>query len=346
MLRSKSPTFIAGAILTFAILLITFTFYGYQIFFSPNFAFEKKKEYLYIPTGAVFTDVIDSLESNDLLHHKMSFAFTSKLLGYQDNVKPGRYAVYQKETNLSLIRRLKRGEQEPLKLTFNNIRLKKDFAERISERMEFSFEELDSLLNSPQYLEEHGFNSYTILSMFIPNTYEIFWTTPADKFFERMHSEYKKFWNEERLEKAKAIGLSPVEVTTLASIVEAETRMSDEKPRVAGVYMNRLKKGMLLQADPTVVYAIGDFTMKRVYKGATKFDSPYNTYMYAGLPPGPINMPSITSMDAVLNFEKHKYEYFCASPDFSGYHVFAESYEAHQKNARSYQKALNKSRIR
>ncbi|WMJ73399.1 endolytic transglycosylase MltG [Cytophagaceae bacterium ABcell3] len=346
MIRKKSPTFLAGVILTFAIVCITFTFYFWQIFFSPNFALQRQEGYVYIHSGDTFKDVMHTLENEGLLHDKLSFAFISKILGYQEKVKPGRYQINKKENNLTVVRRLRSGEQTPVRIIFNNIRLKEDLAKRLGNNLELSHEEILNKLNDPELTSSMGFDTTTIVSMFIPDTYEMFWTVSAEKLINRMHSEYKRFWNDERLAKAEAIGLSPTEVSILASIVEAETKMNDEKPRVAGVYINRLNKNMLLQADPTVVFATGDFGIKRVYKETTKIDSPYNTYMYPGLPPGPINIPSRTSLDAVLNYEKHNYLYFCAAPDFSGYHVFAKTYNEHLRNARKYSKALNQSNIR
>jgi UPF0755 protein len=201
------------------------------------------------------------------------------------------------------------------------------------------------MLSSYDFASKYGFNEQTIMTMFIPNTYEFYWNTSADEFFERMADEYKKFWTDERKQKAKNIGLSQSEVSILASIVELETQKKDERPTVAGVYINRLKKKMLLQADPTVVFALGDFTINRVLKIHLETDSPYNTYKYSGLPPGPIYLPSISSIDAVLNFENHDYIYFCAKEDFSGYHNFAKTLAQHNENARKFQQALNKRKI-
>jgi UPF0755 protein len=183
------------------------------------------------------------------------------------------------------------------------------------------------------------------MSLFIPNTYEFWWDTSAEELFERMHKEYQSFWTEARSQKAQDLGLSKEEVSTLASIVQAESQKSDERPRIAGVYLNRLRIGMPLQADPTLVFAAGDFSIKRLTAKQMAIDSPYNTYKYAGLPPGPINLPDINSLDAVLNFEKHSYLYFCAKEDFSGYHSFAVGYDEHLSNARRYQRALNAANI-
>jgi UPF0755 protein len=202
------------------------------------------------------------------------------------------------------------------------------------------------LFNDDLYLKQYGFNSENCIAMFIPNTYEFYWNTPAKKFMERMAREYKAFWNPSRKMKAKTIGLTQAQVAVLASIVEQETHRDDEKPIVAGVYLNRYKKGWKLEADPTLVYALGNFTVQRVLNQYKEIDSPYNTYMYAGLPPGPICIPSISSIDAVLNYSKHEYFYFCARDDFSGYHCYAKTYTEHLVNAKRFQKELNRRKIR
>jgi len=211
--------------------------------------------------------------------------------------------------------------------------------------LEVSEEQFLALLQDSVYIRSFEFEEETILSLFIPNTYEFWWNTSATGLFDRMHEEYQKFWTEERKQKAAALGLSQKEVSTLASIVQAESQKSDERPRIAGVYINRLRMGMPLQADPTLVFAAGDFNIKRVTAKQMAIDSPYNTYKYTGLPPGPINLPDLNSLDAVLNAEKHDYLYFCAKADFSGYHSFAVGYNEHLSNARRYQQALNAANI-
>jgi UPF0755 protein len=204
-------------------------------------------------------------------------------------------------------------------------------------------------MSDPAVVAEYGFDTTTIVSMFLPNTYEFYWNTSSKELLDRMHKEYQKFWTEERKQKAKAIGFTPVQVSVLASIVEAEQgRWADERPRIAGVYINRMtskETDYKLQADPTLVFAHGDFAIRRVLTGHKQINSPYNTYKFRGLPPGPINLPSPVSIDAVLNYEKHNYLYFCAKEDFSGYHAFAQTYEEHLKNARLYQAALNSKNI-
>ena len=240
---------------------------------------------------------------------------------------------------------LRSGSQTPVKFTFNNIRTLEQFCQCVDEQLEIdSTELLNTVVNNP-HLKELGFNKYTIPTLFIPNTYELYWNINAEEFIEKMLKEYNRFWNEERLKKAENIKLSPVEVSVLASIVDKETTKVGEMPRIAGVYLNRLNKNWLLQADPTLVFAHGDFEMKRVLDVHKEIESPYNTYKYVGLPPGPICLPSIAAIDAVLNAENHKYMYFCAKDDMSGYHVFARTMREHNINANKYRKALNKKRI-
>ncbi|HAZ24348.1 MAG TPA: endolytic transglycosylase MltG, partial [Algoriphagus sp.] len=200
-------------------------------------------------------------------------------------------------------------------------------------------------LQDSVYIRKFDFNEETIMSMFIPNTYEVWWNTSPEALFDRMYKEYNDFWTDERKKKAAELGLNPKEVSTLASIVQAESQKKDERAKIAGVYLNRLKLNMPLQADPTLVFALGDFSLKRILNIHKETESPYNTYKYAGLPPGPINLPDINSLDAVLNYEDHDYLYFCAKEDFSGYHAFAKTLSEHNANARRYQAALNAAKI-
>jgi len=247
--------------------------------------------------------------------------------------------------NNELINMLRSGNQAPVNIVLHNIRTKPELASVVQEKLEADSLAVIRLLNNSSYLEDYGLDTETVRAIFIPNTYEFYWNTSAKQFFERMYQEYQKFWTEKKIEKAKKIDLSRLEVITLASIVEEETIKNDERPTIAGVYMNRLRKGMPLQADPTVRYALQDFTIKRILKKHLVIDSPYNTYKNKGLPPGPINMPSIPSINAVLHYEKHDYLFFCAKDDFSGYHAFAKTHAEHVRNARKYQKALNKRKI-
>lgn len=332
-------------ILVFSVLLSTFGFYTYQLIQTPNILVDKEDRILLIPYGATFKDVQNKLYDEDYVQDLLTFSFLAKLMDYDDKVKAGRYLLKSNMTNMDAIKLLRSGSQTPLNITFNNARLKEDLAEKLCLNIAADKDKFLALLNDTSVIRSYGFTPYTIKSMFIPNTYEVYWTITEKELLDRMKLEHDKFWNEERLEKAEAINMTPVEVSTLASIVEAESKMRDEQPRVAGVYINRLNRGMALQADPTLVFAAGDFTINRVLDEHKQVDSPYNTYKYAGLPPGPINVPSISAIDAVLNYESHKYLYFCAKEDFSGYHNFATNLTQHLNNARRYQQALNRARI-
>ena len=347
MFRSK--TLLAGAIVFFSVLFATFSFYLYQIAQASNLQVNKEDTYLLIPTGAGFNTVMDSLKGKKIVHDELSFRFLSKLLKYQESVKPGRYRIKKNMNNREAVLMLRAGRQTPVRLTFNNVRLKEELPGRLCRNLEADSVKLRALITDPAVVEKYGFDTTTITCMFVPNTYELYWNTSSDELLDRMHKEYEKFWTDKRKEQAKAIGFTPIQVSILASIVEAEQgRWADERPRLAGVYINRMtseETDFKLQADPTLVFAHKDFSMRRVLNVHKQTDSPYNTYKYRGLPPGPINLPSPASIDAVLNYEKNNYLYFCAKADFSGYHAFAVTYDQHLKNARLYQAALNAKKI-
>ena len=329
-----------------SVLGISLTFYFYQVFFSANTLVESDQPYLLkIPSNSVYKNVVDQLYEERVINDAVSFGFVAKILGYQEAVKPGLYQIDPKMSNLQLVRMLRSGRQVPVQVTFNTIRTKEELAEKITANLEVSEAQFFELLQDSVYIRKYGFEEETIMSLFIPNTYEFWWDTSAEELFERMHKEYQIFWTDARKQKAQDLGLSQQEVSTLASIVQAESQKSDERPKIAGVYLNRLRIGMPLQADPTLVFAAGDFSIKRLTAKQMAIDSPYNTYKYAGLPPGPINLSDINSLDAVLNYEKHSYLYFCAKEDFSGYHSFAVGYDEHLNNARRYQRALNAANI-
>jgi len=321
-----------------------FVYQTYNDIYKDNIQLDKEFDYLYIPTNSNFDDLILQFEKKHLLKDIASFKKTARLKSFS-KVKAGRYKIHNKMSNNALINMLRIGDQDPVRITFNHIRTLQQLAGKVSKNLECDSVELIKTLYNKDIQRKYGFNSYTFISMFIANTYELYWNTSANAFVKRMANEYKAFWNKKRKAKAQKIGLSQSEITTLASIVELESLKNDEKPKIAGVYLNRLKKGMLLQADPTIIFALGNFKIKRVLKKQLLIDSPYNTYKYKGLPPGPICLPSISSIDAVLNYQHHPYLYFCAKEDFSGYHNFAKNYRQHLNNARKYQNALNKKRI-
>lgn len=319
----------------------------YLRIFGPNVQVKDGNEthYLYIPTGATFQNVEDSLRSHGLIKNMNNFSWVAELMEYPGSVKPGRYRIRNGMSNRTLISKLRSGDQDAVKLTFNNIRKKENFAAFIGRELEPDSLAILQLMNDSSFTAELGFSTETIYTMFIPDTYQVFWDSSPEQFFHRIHRAYKNFWNSSRREKAESIGLSPQEVSILASIVDQETNKKDEMSTVAGVYMNRLNAGRRLEADPTVVFALGDFTIRRVLNRHLRYPSPYNTYIHTGLPPGPITMPSEAAILAVLNYEKHDYFYFCAKADFSGYHAFAETHRQHIQNARAFQKALNERNI-
>lgn len=314
----------------------------YGMIMRPNVTTPEHRDFsLYIPTGADFNQVKDSLYAHHLIDDQQSFEWVCRKKDYPNHVRPGRYILKDGMNNRQLSNMLRGGLQTPVKVTFNNMRDVKMLAGRVGRQIEADSSDIVNYLSNLDNLIPLGFDEKTIPALFLPNTYEFYWNTDAAKFVEKMKEEYDKFWNDERRSQAKAIGLSPVQVSILASIVDKETNKTDEMPRIAGVYLNRLKSGWLLQADPTLVFAIGDFEIRRVLNVHKEVESPYNTYKYAGLPPGPICIPSLASINAVLNAENHNYYYFCAKEDFSGHHVFAKTLSEHNRNAQRYQRALN-----
>ena len=331
----------------FTLALVCFSYYFYQVFFTANIETKGKPTYVVVHRGDNWQAALKAIDGTGVVVDKLSLHFVAKLMKYPAHVKPGRYELKDGYTNRQLINVLKAGLQSPLKLTFTNVRLRRELADKLSNQIDARPSQIDSLLSSPSYTKRLGFDTTTVLTMFIPNTYELYWNTSADNLMKRMKEEYEKFWTPARDAEREQLHLTRVQVSTLASIVEAEQQQhADERPRIAGVYLNRLKRGMKLQADPTVVYANRDFTIKRVLNVHLQKDSPYNTYKYGGLPPGPINLPSIVSIDAVLKPESNSYLYFCAKEDFSGYHAFATNVTEHEANAHRYQAALNRARIK
>lgn len=341
----KKKIVMGSAIVAFSMMLSSFGFYFWQMIYSPNFLVEQDPKPFMIRTGATFKEVQNQLYDGRYVNDLVSFSFLSKMMDYDQLVKPGLYLIEPGMTNVQVIRMLRSGDQTEVNVTFNNARLLSDLPEKITRNLEMTEAQFASLVLNDSIQQSLGFDSLTFIGMFIPNTYKMWWNTKPEDLLARLKKEYDKFWNGERLKKAEALGLSPKEVSALAAIVQAETVKSDERPVVAGVYLNRIKRGYPLQADPTLVFAAQDFTIKRVLNKHKAIDSPYNTYKYQGLPPGPINMPSITSIDAVLNAKDHKYLYFCAKEDFSGYHNFATNLVDHNRNAEKFQRAMNRAGI-
>lgn len=342
----KRKRLILGMII-FSVLLTSFSFYFYQLFFGKNILTEEndRTTLVLIDNDDSFDSVRNYLYDRQIIQDALSFSFVSKVLKYQENVKPGLYELDPQTTNIEAVRKLRAGDQVPVKITFNNIRLKEELAGKITANIGLDSLSFLNAIGDSLTIDKLGFTDETILSMFLPNTYEVYWTITADQLLQKMKTEYDRFWNDIRKQKAQALGLNPIEISTLASIVQAESVKADESSKIAGLYLNRLQKDMKLQADPTVKYALGDFAIQRILLKDTRVDSPYNTYMYTGLPPGPINLPTIQNLEAVLNYEKHDYIYMCAKEDFSGYHRFAKSLTEHNRNARLFQQALNRRMI-
>lgn len=336
----KGRIFIVGMVV-FAGLLSTFSFYFWQIIKSPNLQIDKDPFTILLPKNASFRSVQDTLYKYHIVNDMVSFSFLAKLMDYDQAVKSGLYTIQPNMTNIEAVRLLRAGNQTPSKVTFSHARLIEDLYEPLTRYIEPSPNELALAVNAFINSNENGFNAQNIIAMFIPNTYQVYYTISAEELVERMYQEYQNFWNPENIAKANQLGLSEKEISTLASIVQAESAVGEESPIIAGLYINRLKQGIPLQADPTLVFAVGDFTIKRVLNEHKAVESPYNTYKYKGLPPGPINMPSIRSLNAVLNYEKHNYIFMCAREDFSGYHNFTASLRTHNENARRYQRALS-----
>ncbi len=314
----------------------------FSIFRNNVYLGDKDEDFIYIKTGSQLEDVVSMLNQRKIIINNNTFTFFAEIRNYKGKaIRPGKYKIKKGMTNFELIRLLKSGTQEPVKLVLSNARTKEQLAGIIAHKLEADSLSLISLMNDHSFLYPFGFNPDNVIGMFIPNTYEFYWNTTAEAFFEKMEKEYAKFWTETRKRKAAQMNLTPGEVATLASIVEKETNFNPEKKTIAGVYLNRIKKGMPLQADPTVVFAVGDFSIRRVTGEHTSINSPYNTYKVLGLPPGPICMPGQASLNAVLNAEDHEYLYFCAKGDGSGSHLFAANHDDHMRNARQYHRTLN-----
>lgn len=341
----RKKNIVAIFLIVFTMMLSSFLFYAYQIIYTPNVLVDGKATDIAVPSDMSFSELQKQLSDAKIINDAVSFGFLSKLKGLEENLKPGYYALDADMTNPELINMLRSGNQTPVNLTFSHARLLTDLPKKLTQNLEIDSAEMANVLLADSTAARFGFEKNTFISMFIPDTYEVFWTYSVEDVLERLKKEYDNFWTEERKQKAERLNMSAEEVATLASIVNGETNKMDEAPAIAGVYINRLQRGIPLQADPTLVYAIGDFTIRRILNKDKEFESPYNTYKYGGLPPGPINMPGKAVLDAVLNYQKHDYIYFCAKEDFSGYHSFARTYTEHIRNARKFQRALNRERI-
>ncbi|HEY4654527.1 MAG TPA: endolytic transglycosylase MltG [Cyclobacteriaceae bacterium] len=328
--------------LVLSILGISFSFYAYQVVYTPNILVDREDRVLIIPNDATFKSVQQQLHEGRYINDLISFSFLARLMNYDRAIKPGRYVLRSGMSNMQAIRLLRSGNQVPVSMRFHNVRTLDELPGKITDNLMMTPPAFDSALMRFVSVNPYGFNKDNVIAMFIPNTYQVYYDVSPDDLIERMHQEYENFWSEENLALAAKTGLTPVEISILASIVQAETIKADEAPVIAGLYLNRLKKGIALQADPTLKFALRDFTIKRILNVHKEVDSPYNTYTHAGLPPGPINMPEIASLQAVLNYTPSDYLYMCAKEDFSGSHNFTGSYQEHLRNAIRYQTALTR----
>jgi len=317
------------------ILLVFFMLVGFVIiwisFFSPVKVADEGSE-VYIGMDAVYEDVKDSLRVKGILVNETAFDLLAKRKRYVSNIKPGRYVITDNMSNNNIVNLLRSGNQSPVRITFNNI----------SSQLAIDSSGIYNSLNDESLYSNEGFTRETIIAAFIPDTYEVYWTITPAELISRMIREFRSFWNSERLKKANDLGLTPVEVSILASIVDDEVLKEDEKSRIAGVYMNRLRRDMPMQACPTIKFALNDFTIRRVLKEHLKVDSPYNTYIHTGLPPGPVRCASQSGINAVLNAEDHNYLYFVARHDFSGYHHFSTNLRDHVNYANKYHIELDR----
>lgn len=341
--RFKKSIFLIFTLLITVVLCIAWL--GYGAILKPNTSFEGADVEVLIPEKSTVEEVVFLLQHSKVIEDEQSFLLVARLKKFHMPSKGGRYMIKSGWSNNDIINTLRIGSEVPVRLTLNNIRTPEALSARVADQLALDSADMMECFNDYDFIYSLGFDFETIIAIFIPNTYEVYWTTDAESLFKRMKREYDAFWNETRMAQSKAIGYTPVEVMTIASIVDEETLNAFEKPIMAGVYINRLKRGIPMQACPTLKFALNDFSIKRILNVHKEVDSPYNTYKKKGLPPGPIRVPATGTIDAVLNYTHHKYLYFCAKDDFSGKHAFSKTLREHNAYARRYHKALNKQRI-
>jgi UPF0755 protein len=329
----------------FSVLMVLLASQAYRVVFGINVLPKKGNSAIYIPTGSTYRQVLDSIKMNLNIRDPKILDWVAGKKDYPSKIRPGRYVINKGLSYNGLINILRSGRQSPVRLTFNNIRTINQLASRAGSKLEADSLDIMTFFNNESNFKSDGFDKYTIIALFVPDTYELFWNTDAAGFYKRMLKEYRQFWNEKRLALSQEQGLTPVEVATLASIIDDEVAKKDEKPRIAGVYLNRLKRGMPLQACPTIKFAMNDFTITRVLFKYLEVESPYNTYKHTGLPPGPVGCATVEGIDAVLNADKNDYLFFAAKADFSGYHNFSRTLAEHNHYAALYQKELDRRRI-
>ncbi len=342
-MKKKAP--IKIAMIASSVLLILTLLLFYNVFMRPNILVEKPEKQLNIPHGTSFRELKNTLQKQGYVSDLASFSLLARLMRYNCRMIPGAYQLATNMSNWEAIRVLRAGTQHPVKITFHHVRTKEELAAKITQNIEIDATDFKKLLDNAAFVRQHGFNLDNVMTMFIPNTYEVYWTITPEGLFTRMHKEYQRFWNASRRNQAKSLQLTPIDISILASMVQSETNKVEEAPLIAGVYINRLRRKMALQSCPTLLYALADSSLRRVLHQYKTLDSPYNTYKYKGLPPGPINLPTVAMIDAVLNSTVSDYLYFVAKEDFSGYHYFAKSLREHLRYARRYQKFLNQTRV-
>lgn len=341
---SSLKKFIIALVILIVIALGGTLLFYYLKYFGPNVTDNEK--YLYIRTGEDFNSVYKTIRDKQIVKDSVNFLWAAQNMKYPGRVKPGRYRLKAGMSNRKLINMLASGSQEPVTFAFHNFRLKEQFAVFASKQLEPDSTSILRLLDSADFLKQYGFTTDNVFVAFMPDSYEIYWNTTPEKLFKRMYTHYQNFWTKERKDKAAELNLNPIQVSILASIVDAEALVDAEMPTIASLYLNRLKKGMKLESDPTVIFAMKDFTIHRVLNRYLSVPSPYNTYANKGLPPGPIMMPSVNAVNAVLNYKPSNYIYMCAKEDFSGYHNFADNVTDHNINANKFRKALNERNIK
>lgn len=342
MSRKKLSVIIGIAVAVLFAAAAAGTAFVYSLFLKPNFRADAGGVYIYARVAGDFDYIVKQIEDAGCAVDVKSFVRAARLRHADTALRPGRYSIKNGMCNREVVNMLNGGMQTPVKLRINNIRLPEQLARKLGAQLRADSAQFITLLGDSAFLKRYDADCRNVLSLFLPDTYEVYWTIEPEALFDRMYREYGRFWNDERREKAEAAGLTPLEVSVLASIVDSETNSRREKPTVAGLYINRLRRGIPLQSDPTVKFAVGDFSLTQILYEHLEVESPYNTYKYAGLPPGPICMPTKEGIDAVLNYEKHNYLYMCAKETLDGEHNFAATLSEHNRNAARYHVALRR----
>lgn len=344
MTKAKKKKIIVISLISLLVIGIGVLIFSFSVF--GHVMTNEKSAYIYIDADDNIDSVRTKIENAGHPSTMKGFDLLNSYTGYENNIQIGCYQVASDISMLNLFRSMRNGQQTPAKVVIPSVRTVDDVCDKIGKYLMIDGSDIKSALKDSLKLKELGFTKETLPALFIPNTYEIYWTTDVNKLLERLKTEYDNFWNDSRLEKAKTLGLTPIEVATLASIVDSETARDQDKPIIARLYLNRLHKNIRLMSDPTVVFAVGDFSLRRVLRRHLEVDSPYNTYKHEGLPPGPIRISSIAGIDAVLNPDDNDYLFMCAKEDFSGEHYYTASEQEHAANAKKYAEALNKRNIK